>query len=200
MKKIVKEIKVKDLIGQELTFIGKEYFDYGEDKFNFYLNGNTSQSECMKAKELRALDKKNLFKKNGGIRFKFHTKCPWGKIHEKLKKARTDKKVFDSHGPLFEELVHKACNFAYEYLHGAYGLGQAVWYTYTEILILAKDGKLGFFGCNQWGEDLLFAVRCPKDWDNFQLINQPERIVESSVVAVSKYEPSATPRLFNSEN
>lgn len=197
MKKFKRVIIVKDLIGQELTFVGKD-FDYEEDRFSFYLNGDILESECMKAKELRALDKNknNIFKKKGGIRFKYFPKYSWDEIYLKLENSRTERKVFDSHGTLFESLIKKALNCGYEYLHGAYGLGQAVWYSYTTVLILAKNGKLGFYGCNQWGEDLLFSVRCPKDWDNFQLINQEERVLESKTVAVSKYDTSMHPRQF----
>lgn len=185
------EIRVKDLIGQNLIFKKcSRYSNY------YYLDGNSLRSEEMTLGELNSLERKNLFLKKGGIRFKFFPADSWEKIYEKLEKAKTEKKVFDSHGPLFDGLIHKACNYGYEYLHGAYGLGRASWYSYPKILILAKDGKLGFFGCNQWGEDLLFAFRCPKNWDNFQLIRQQERILESHIVAVSTYDTAKYPKQF----
>ena len=184
-------IIIKDLIGQELIF--KKLSAYSN---YYYLEQDNLHSDGMDAEELLKLDNKNLFKKKGGIRYKYFPESSWEEIYKKLESAKTEKKVFDSYGPLFDGLVHKACNCGYEYVHGAYGLGQAVWYSYTTILIIAKNGKLGFFGCNQWSEDLLFAVRCPKDWDNFQLIKQSERVLESKTVAVSKYDSAMHPRQF----
>lgn len=120
------------------------------------------------------------------------------KLQMKLEKEKPVKWLYHNHGPKWDGLIEKAKRFAYEYVHGAYGLGHAVWYTYPQVAVIAKDGKCTFIGATKtdWGCEILMIFNCPKNWKFYQLIDNEEKIMESSTVAVSKYEPSLRPKSF----
>lgn len=120
------------------------------------------------------------------------------KLQMKLDELKPTKWVYNNHGPQWEKLIEKAKKFAYEYVHGSYGLGTTVWYTFPQIAVIARDGKCTFIGATNtnWDCEVLMTFKCPENWKFYQLMDNEEKVMDSSTVAVKKYEPSLRPKGF----
>ena len=120
----------------------------------------------------------------------------WSRNNHIYQDAQPHGWIFCNHGKRAEDIISKACKSGYEYLHGSYGLGYSVWYSYTTIDIVAKDGKFAIFGTDNDFKDELCALHCPEEWDFWESYYRPEMSKDGvTCVGVKAYEPAQKPHI-----